>query len=368
LLPSPSFSKLTTRRRARAATRGSADVVCLCPAGRGRPCLVVARRRTCAAIVLVRPRASLRGRTASRRRPRVAWRHSGPRARSGCRVVRRHGPDRRQDRVHPDADRIHADARPPRLDRRPARCAGRRRLPRRHGRPERPGRPRRAVRVLRRASHQRRAGIRRSAIAAAGSPGSAPGDAARSCVTARGCTAGRRTSVDAGQAGVTAGAGGSPSRAGRRRPARRRRGGSARPYERARSPRLDRPRRFARLLGSGESAIARRVRPAGVHGRRFEQQAHGLERSAACGNRPREGSPAAPGRRGIARRSNRCGWPAAAPRESGAAKTINLGRGAAPSGLVAPRRVRCARRPAAPRSARPPAGETARHAPYHGLR
>jgi hypothetical protein len=124
----------------------------------------VARRRAGAAALLVRPCPPVRRRTAPRRRPRSAERHSGARARAGDGHLRGHRPDRREDGVDPDLVGLHADARASRVDRHRARGAGRRGSGRRHRRPERRGGPHGALRLLRRSRHERRPGVRRSPV------------------------------------------------------------------------------------------------------------------------------------------------------------------------------------------------------------
>jgi hypothetical protein len=129
--------------------------------------LDVARRRSGVAAVCVRPRAPLRGRPASRRRPGRSERQPSTRPGGRNGLVRWHGADRGQDGVDPDAVRLHSHARPPRVDRGRARGARGGRLGRRDRRAERRGRPDGALRLSRHAHDERSAGLRRSADPAA---------------------------------------------------------------------------------------------------------------------------------------------------------------------------------------------------------
>ncbi len=135
----------------------------------------MARRRPGAAAVFVRPCAPLRGRSAPRRRSRRCQRRLCARPRRGNRVLRRDGPDRREDGVDPDGVRVHRDARPPRVDRRDAGCTRRGRVGRRDRRAERRGRADGSLRVLRRARDERSAGLCRSAHLAASAHGACAG-------------------------------------------------------------------------------------------------------------------------------------------------------------------------------------------------
>jgi hypothetical protein len=135
----------------------------VCAPCHGRSRLDVARGRSGAAAVCVRPRASIRGRPASRRRSRRPERQPCARPGEGNRLVRGDGADRRQDCVDRDGARLHRHARPPRVDRRGARGARGRRLGRRDGWAERRDRLAGALRLLRYARDERSAGIRRSA-------------------------------------------------------------------------------------------------------------------------------------------------------------------------------------------------------------
>ncbi|MEN3313760.1 MAG: hypothetical protein V7645_3089 [Actinomycetota bacterium] len=123
----------------------------------------VARRRSAAAAVCVRPCASLRRRPASRRRSRRPERQPCARPGGGTGLVRGDGADRRQDGVDRDAVRLHRHARAPRVDRGRARCGRGGRLGRRDGRAERRGRFDGALRLLRHAHDERSAGVCRSA-------------------------------------------------------------------------------------------------------------------------------------------------------------------------------------------------------------
>jgi hypothetical protein len=123
----------------------------------------VAGRRPRAPSVLLRPRAPVRGGTAPRRGSRRAERRRRARSGAGHRLLRRHRPERREDRLDRDPLRVHGHARPSRLDRRETRRAGPGRCSRRHGRTERRGRPGRAVRLPRAPSDGRRPGLRGSA-------------------------------------------------------------------------------------------------------------------------------------------------------------------------------------------------------------
>jgi hypothetical protein len=183
------FSNLATRRlrdpanRCRRALRARpAHIRC---AG-----LDLARRRVCAPSLLLRPCAPVCRRAAPRRRPpgsernRCAW--AGRRRRH----VRRHGADRREDRLDRDAVRVHRDARSSRVDPRHARDARDRGRRRRDGRPERRGRPDGAVCLLRPSGDRGGPGLRRPpGVPAGATRGRGVGDAAggrrRACRDAR---------------------------------------------------------------------------------------------------------------------------------------------------------------------------------------
>jgi len=126
---------------------------------------------SCAAVVRVRSRPSVRGRPAPRSRHRGSDRKPRSRPRRGSRHVRRHGADRRKDRLHPVAVGLHRDAGAPRRDRRRARRARRRGVRRRRRRPDRRRRHCGAVRLLRRPPDRRRAGLRRSVASLADADG-----------------------------------------------------------------------------------------------------------------------------------------------------------------------------------------------------
>jgi hypothetical protein len=168
LLRSALFSKLATRRNC-AATCGP-DHLRVCAPCHRRPRLDVARRRSGAAAVCVRPHASVRGRPASRCRSRRSERRSCARSGGGNGLVRWDGADRRQDGVDRDAVRLHRHARAPRVDRGGARCARRGGLGRRYGRTERRGRLDGALRLFRHTHDERSTGVRRSADLAASPP------------------------------------------------------------------------------------------------------------------------------------------------------------------------------------------------------
>jgi hypothetical protein len=136
--------------------------VCVRAPGVGSACVDLAGRRTGSAAFLVRSCASLRGRSAPRRRSRRTRRYPGARSGRGNRLVRGNRADGREDRVDRDAARVHRHTRSPRLDRCEARSARRRRLGRGNRRPERRAGAHRAVRLLRSAHHERSAGVRRS--------------------------------------------------------------------------------------------------------------------------------------------------------------------------------------------------------------
>jgi hypothetical protein len=135
----------------------------ICGAG-----LDLARRRACAPPLLLRPCAPVRGRAAPRRRPRRSEWNQRARTCEGCRDIRRHGSDRREDRLDRNAVRVHRDARAPRLDRRQARGARDRARRRRHRGAERRGRSGGAVRLPRPTGHGRGPGLCRSAHVPAG--------------------------------------------------------------------------------------------------------------------------------------------------------------------------------------------------------
>jgi hypothetical protein len=145
-----------------AATCGS-DHLRVCAPCYRCPRLDVARRRSGAAAVCVRPRAPLRRRPASRRRSRRSERQLRARPGRGNGLVRGDCADRRQDGVDRDAVRLHSDALAPRVDRGGAWGASGRRLGCRDGRAERRGRLDGALRLLRHADDERSAGVRRSA-------------------------------------------------------------------------------------------------------------------------------------------------------------------------------------------------------------
>ena len=136
--------------------------VCVRAPGVGSARVDLAGRRTGSAAFLVRSRASLRGRSAPRRRSRRPRRYPSARSDRGNHLVRGNRADGREDRFDRDAARVHRHARSPRLDRCEARRARRRRLGRGNRRPERRAGARRAVRLLRSAHHDRSAGVRRS--------------------------------------------------------------------------------------------------------------------------------------------------------------------------------------------------------------
>ena len=125
--------------------------------------LGLARGRARADGVLVRSRAPVRRRPASRNRHRGRNRGSGRGARLGDDLLRRQRPGRRQDRHDPNARRLLGDARPPRLLRSAARGGRRRGGNRRHCRAERRPRARRPLRVSRNPKDRRGAGIPRPA-------------------------------------------------------------------------------------------------------------------------------------------------------------------------------------------------------------
>ena len=156
-----SFSKLATRRKIRAASCCLARL-CVRAPGVGGARVDLAGRRTGSAAFLVRSCASLRGRSAPRRRSRRPRRYPGARSDRGNRLVRGNRADGREDRFDRDAARIHRHARSPRFDQREARRSRRRRLGRGNRRSERRAGTRRAVRLLRSADHERSAGVRRS--------------------------------------------------------------------------------------------------------------------------------------------------------------------------------------------------------------
>jgi hypothetical protein len=160
LLPSGLFSDLATRRNRVAIC--CLDRVRTCAAGVGRACLDLAGGRARSAAVLVRSRPPVRGWPASWRGSRRTGWHAGAGAGRGCRVLRGHGSDGRQNGFDPDSVRLHRDARAPRLHRGEAWRARGRGFGRRRRRAERSGGCHRALRVLRRAGDGRRAGVRGS--------------------------------------------------------------------------------------------------------------------------------------------------------------------------------------------------------------
>ncbi len=125
----------------------------------------LARGRSRAPAVRVRPRPSVRRRPAPRDRHRRSARRADPRPRRGQRHLRGNRPGRRPDPHHPHAGRIRGDPASPRLVRSRARCCGGGRPARRSGRHGR-------LRVSRRPDRLRRAGLRRSARVPAGATGS----------------------------------------------------------------------------------------------------------------------------------------------------------------------------------------------------
>ena len=172
------------------------DHLCVRASGLRRTRVDVAGRRTCAAAVLVRPRAPLRERTTPRRRSWCTHRQRRSRTHGGCGVLCRNGAGRRQDDLDPGAVRIYGNACPPRVDRGDARSARKRSVRRGNRRPERRGRSDRPVRVLRGSGDERSAGLRRSfdlaALAwrvrhAAGPRAGSPGSCRRSRHGRRGC-------------------------------------------------------------------------------------------------------------------------------------------------------------------------------------
>jgi hypothetical protein len=136
--------------------------VCVRAPGVGGACVDLAGRRTGSAAFLVRSCASLRRRSAPRRRSRRPWRYAGARSCRGNRLVRGNRADGREDSVDRDAARVHRHTRSPRLDRCETRRARQRRLGRGNRRPERRAGAHRTVRLLRPPHHERSAGVRRS--------------------------------------------------------------------------------------------------------------------------------------------------------------------------------------------------------------
>jgi hypothetical protein len=113
--------------------------------------------------VLVRPRASLRSWAAPRDRHRRRQGRLGRRSGFGHRVVRRHGPGRRQDRHDPDHGWVLGHARASRLLRGAPRGTARGGRCRRNRRAERRAGTRRALRVSRDPYDHRGTGLPRSA-------------------------------------------------------------------------------------------------------------------------------------------------------------------------------------------------------------
>jgi hypothetical protein len=113
--------------------------------------------------VLVRPRASVRSRTAPRDRHRRGQGRLGRRTCFGQGVVRRHGAGRGEDRHDPDRGRVLGHARASRLLRGAPRGSARGGRCRRNRRAERRAGARRALRVSRDPYDRRGAGIPRSA-------------------------------------------------------------------------------------------------------------------------------------------------------------------------------------------------------------
>jgi hypothetical protein len=228
------FSNLATRRNS-AATCDPDHLRVRAPRLRCAR-LDVAGRRPGAAAVFVRPLAPLRRRPAPRRRPRRAQRQPRARPRGRRRVLCRHGADRREDGVHPDAVWVHGHARPPRVDRSNARRPRGRSVGGRDGRPERRCRIDGALRVLRHARDERSARLRRSLELAASPRGADRVCACRrgrfvagGCVGAGGdCPAGDRGNSCGhdGTGGSDARAGGNRARHDRRRTRGRRSTGS----------------------------------------------------------------------------------------------------------------------------------------------
>jgi hypothetical protein len=173
-----------------AATCGP-DHLRVCAPRHRRPRLDVARRRSSAAAVCVRPRTPLRGRPAPRCRSRRSERRSCAGPGGGNGLLRGDGADRRQDGVDRDAVRLHRHARAPRVDRGGARCARRGGLGRRDGRTERRGRLDGALRLFRHAHDERSAGVRRSPDLAAPPP-------CRSGRFCRDCSLARRSARSGG--------------------------------------------------------------------------------------------------------------------------------------------------------------------------
>jgi hypothetical protein len=162
----------------------------------------VACQRPRAPDVLVRPRASVRGRAASRHLDRGRRRGTRACAGVGCRQLRRHRADERVDAHDSDRRGPRRELDAPRLDRRRARRARRRRRGHRHGRTERYGGVRDALHPPRNPHGVERPGLPRSArfpprgdhaCAREGAPGTGEGVACVGCSGRSGdrCSAGR---------------------------------------------------------------------------------------------------------------------------------------------------------------------------------
>lgn len=179
-----------THRRSCSGSRGDlpCDDSCSCflsrslshpRRARGRP-----GRLSGAATVLVRPRPSVCGRTASR--PRYRRSHRGDRggACRGSRDLRGDGADERQYRLGRNSGRVRRDAHPPRVDHRSEGRDSRRRRRRRDNRTERRPRGGRTVFPSGHPARRRRAGLRR--------PGGLPSGAGALARRAAGSTGSRR--------------------------------------------------------------------------------------------------------------------------------------------------------------------------------
>jgi hypothetical protein len=340
-----------------------------------RPRVDLARGRTGAPAVLVRPRPSICGGPAPRRRPRGFCRDSRARTRGRGGLVRRNRADRRQDRLDPDRVRLHGHTRPPRLDPGRARRRRRGRVDRRSRRAERRHGPVGTVRLFRRAPDKRSPGICRSAEppASASAAGGRASSHSRSC-SAR-CCRGRLCT-----GGGVRGAGHSGRGAGRGSRLRARsayvrgsgRGvggrprGAGGPHDRERA-KLDQPSQNGvsseRRVGSAGS---RQARASGADG-----SPHACRRGwVSDGDHPAAPSQAPAGRsRRSERRLDQGGGATFAPRSGRPAVTVR--RRAAPVGaarLATPHHA-CRSGDGGPgRAAAPWAAEAARHAPYHGFR
>jgi hypothetical protein len=308
----------------------------------------VARRRADPPAVLVRSGAPVRRRPASRARSRRRRWSRGRGSDGRSRVVRRHGADRRENRLDSDTVRLYGDSPSSRRDRRRARHNSQGRSSPWNGRSERRRRPPRPIHLLRCTDLERRARLRRSTDAAPAA--SHAGDCSRKALErcdwhdsrrpciARGSCSGREHGAGAGLA-----------------------------------PGLD---IAARALASAAAACA-----AGSAGRHTFAAGGGFGLiRAGHSPSPRLGSPDAPGERHgsrseegddrrVGEREKPCrGWAAARPRHrsargGGCRVTRRHGSAIAPAG----RRGSCSCRfPARP--LRRPAKKAARHAPYHGER